>query len=154
MEITLTQGKNAILDYDDWKKLKSFNWFAQKCGSNRYYARRNIKIGDGKQKQINMHHVIMGTPPIGLQIDHINGNPLDNRKCNLRFVTARQNQQNQVRLKTSRFPGVYFYKVTKKWKAQIKINGKRKGLGYYEKEEDAFLAYNRAINDLNEVVIC
>jgi hypothetical protein len=56
MEITLTQGKTAIVDYDDWEALKLFKWFAQKCKSNRYYARRNIKIGDGKQKHINMHH--------------------------------------------------------------------------------------------------
>lgn len=92
-----------------------------------------------------MHAVIAGTPK-GMDTDHINGNGLDNRRCNLRIVTARQNQQNQNIQKSSKYPGVHWQKDARKWRAQIRVNGKQQYLGYYDDEETAGIVYAMACN--------
>ncbi len=76
-----------IFDESDLSKIIETNWFV----SDRGYAIRNRKNG----RQDRMHHLIIGKPPIGLVTDHINRNKLDNRKCNLRFVTQKVNMQNR-----------------------------------------------------------
>ena len=72
-------------------------------------------------------------------VDHINNNPLDNRKCNLRIVTPQQNNMNRKSTKdsSSKYIGVTFDKRNNKWKAFIKINGKSVHLGTYDNELDA-----------------
>ena len=69
-------------------------------------------------------------------IDHINGNPLDNRVANLRITTMQGNTQNQTQAK-----GYYWNKQNKKWHAQIHLNKKTIYLGYYTTEEEARQAY-------------
>lgn len=68
-----------------------------------------------------------------MQVDHVNGNGLDNRICNLRQVTPSQNSQNSRMQKTntSGVPDVCFNKTVGKWQARISVNGKRISLGYY-----------------------
>jgi hypothetical protein len=73
------------------------------------------------------------------RVDHINGIRSDNRIENLRQVTNQQNQWNQTKAK-----GYYWNKPTKKWKAQIYLNGKQIHLGSYDTEEEARVAYLRA----------
>jgi hypothetical protein len=72
-------------------------------------------------------------------IDHINNNPLDNRKCNLRIVTPQQNNMNRKSVKntTSKYIGVSFDKKTNKWKATIRIDCKYIFLGYFDDEIEA-----------------
>jgi len=76
------------------------------------------------------------------QIDHLNGIRDDNRITNLREVSQFCNMQNQKTRSdnTSGFPGVCWRKQRRKWKAQIQIQGKRYGLGYYDTALDAALA--------------
>ena len=76
---------------------------------------------------------------IPIQVDHINGIRHDNRIENLRNVTAQGNQHNRIKAK-----GYTWYKRTKKWKAQIQLNGKQINLGYFESEDDARQAYLEA----------
>lgn len=81
------------------------------------------------------------------QIDHINGNPSDNRICNLRDVTGSVNMQNlrvPRRDGTSGYLGVTWNKQAKKWKAQIRVNGEKKFLGYFLDAKEAFEAYLNA----------
>lgn len=75
----------------------------------------------------------------GLQIDHIDGNRLNNSKENLRIVTPQENHFNRTKAK-----GITFCKANGKWKAQIFVSGKKKYLGYYEDEKDARDAYIKA----------
>lgn len=71
-------------------------------------------------------------------IDHIDQNKTNNHINNLRVVTQSQNKFNTT------YKGYSWFKRSKKWKARIKLNGKEKHLGYFEKEEDARKAYLEA----------
>ena len=88
--------------------------------------------------------------PAGMQIDHINGNGLDNRKVNLRLCNSSQNQRNARKRKsgTSRFKGVDWHKESKKWRARICVNRKRIHIGRYKSEFEAAQAYDKKAIEL------
>jgi hypothetical protein len=97
--INLTRGFRARVDKDDYDRLKWLTWNASVTPAGKAYARS----GDG----VSMHRVIAGTAFIlpsgkisyikrkGIDVDHINGDTLDNRKHNLRICTHRENLQNR-----------------------------------------------------------
>lgn len=70
------------------------------------------------------------------QIDHQDGNKLNNSLDNLRVVTHQQNQWNQTKAK-----GYYFNKASQKWKAQINLNNKNIYLGLFNTESEARVSY-------------
>ncbi len=108
---------------------------------NREYATRTATV-NGKRADVQMHRFILGNE--SEHTDHINHNGLDNRKENLRACTRSQNLGNRLIQKhSSRFKGVSFYRPTGKWAAYIGINKKKQHLGYFQKEEDAALEYDR-----------
>lgn len=85
-------------------------------------------------------------------IDHINGNGLDNRLCNLREITQQQNCQNirtAPKHNTTGFMGVSYYKAGKKYAAHINLDGKKKHLGYFNDPEIAHQAYLTAKRKLH-----
>ncbi len=88
-----------------------------------------------------MHHGYL--PEV---LDHINRDRVDNRTDNLREATASENSQNQSMYKNNKsgFKGVSWFKRDKKWVAQIKIDGKKKHLGYFDCKVEAAIAYNEA----------
>jgi hypothetical protein len=93
-----------------------------------------------------MHSVVAGTPD-GMTTDHINGDGLDNRRCNLRVCTWSQNRRNQTRKMegcTSRFRGVSWDPPNGKWRAAIRVDGGRIALGRFVSEYDAAGAYDAA----------
>lgn len=146
-EIPLNHGAVAIVDDDDYERLKGFTYSINNCGYARRYD-KELSLRRNKVSCILMHRDIMGTPPPGLFVDHINRNRLDNRKCNLRFVTRKQNNANRGKNKnkpsTSRYLGVSYDPKRKKWKAQISHYNKNKFIGRYDTEEQAAVAYNVA----------
>ena len=89
-----------------------------------------------------MHRYLLN-PPRGLTIDHINRNPLDNRKCNLRVCTQFINNQNQSH-NTSGKVGVSYCKRDKMYKSYIKVNGKQISLGMYKDFDNAVNARIKA----------
>jgi hypothetical protein len=144
VEIKLTQNKIAIIDDEDLELVKDYKWCAMKT-RNTYYAIAYIK-GSGKKnsKRMLLHRLVLGANT-GQQIDHINGDGLDCRKENLRFCNYAENQQNQApKIGTSKYKGVHWNKVNKKWLVQIRNNGKREYLGYFKNEIEAAYAYNEA----------
>lgn len=145
-EIPLTQGKVAIVDDEDYEKVDSYSW----CVHGDGYAAR----GYNKNRKViivKMHHEILGKPKNGYVIDHINGNKLDNRKCNLRFVTQQQNTFNSKKkvfsvkgINPSIYKGVAWRNDRNKWTSRITVSGQRMYLGLFLTEQEAALAYNKA----------
>lgn len=142
-KIKLTKGKYALVDNVDFKYLSQFNWFALK-DKNSYYAARSIRQGHKVFKEL-MHRVIMNTPK-NLEVDHKNGNKLDNRRQNLRNCTKMQNIHNRDKSirNTSGYKGVNWHKLSKKWICRITINGDRIYLGSFKNKKDAGTAYKIA----------
>jgi hypothetical protein len=87
------------------------------------------------------------------KIDHINEDPSDNRWSNLRAATQSENMRNITRIKsnTSGFKGVGWSRVSKKWRAYIKVDGVNYHLGLFETKEEASFAYKAAAAKLHGV---
>jgi len=155
MFIKLKNGMKAIIDAEDWDKVKDFTW---NWG-------RGVTAGSGYQpyvgaspsysSQILLHRFIMNTPK-GMHTDHINGNHLDNRKFNLRICTPQQNQFNSKKHKinTSKYKGVSWYKRDSCWRAYLNFNRKQLHLGYFNKELDAVKAYNKKAKEIYKEFAC
>lgn len=93
-----------------------------------------------------IHRLLLGATDPKIQVDHINGNKLDNRKKNLRLATNQQNQYNVGLRKdnTSGYKGVSWYKKGKKWHAAIRNGNKSIHLGYFKTAVEAARAYDKA----------
>jgi hypothetical protein len=82
-------------------------------------------------------------------IDHIDNNKSNNKLTNLQYISHRENCSKDVKNKTSKYRGVHWAKQRNKWRASIKHNGKCIYLGYFLDEYDAYLAYNKYLEDNN-----
>lgn len=130
-KIPLTQSKVAFVDDEDFEYLNQWRW----QNSNGYAKRTQHISGSGKDRireEIRMHRVIMDAPP-DKEVDHINHNPLDNQKSNLRLCTHKENSHNMrpSTRNTSGYRGVYFQKQNKKWVAFINLNNRMRYLGSF-----------------------
>ena len=134
-QIPLSAGKFALVDDEDYESLSQFIW----SFNGREAARRGQgALGEKHGKHIRMHRVLMNAPSDKF-VDHINGNPLDNRKANLRLCTNAENCRNKkldVR-NTSGFRGVSWYPRNGKWISAIKHAGGVKFLGYFDDKMEA-----------------
>jgi len=97
-----------------------------------------------------MHTVVMqlaGHDLTGVTVDHDGRKRLDNTLRNLRLATRRQQNMNRSRQRTntSGFIGVHWHKQNRKWHAQIRVNGRRKHLGYFTDKIEAARARDAAI---------
>lgn len=131
--VTFTMKKNkvCIFDLSDLDLVKKYTWHIGKG-----YACTGTPDG-----RIDMHRLIMDFPK---EVDHINGNRLDNRRKNLRRVTHQQNCWNVKKTRgTSKYLGVSWVKERRKWRAHIRIAPKNLFLGYYTNEEDAAMVRDR-----------
>lgn len=146
--VPLSRGYEAIIDAADVPLVESYNWCAMVDGHT-VYAVRTDYTGP-KQRKVYLHRLIMGEPE-GLQVDHRDGNGLDNRRANLREATPSQNLHNQrlSRANTSGYKGVEWHKAKGKWRARIMINGKQRYLGLFATAEDAYAAYCKASAELH-----
>ncbi len=134
---------HALVDDEDFIELNKHSWHL-----NAGYATRNIRVTPGrkgKHKSLLLHRVIANTPK-DLLTDQINGNKLDNRRCNLRYATKSQNAANTPirKVGVSGYRGVHLHKRTAKWVANIKIDKKTKNLGYYASAREAADIYDKA----------
>lgn len=141
--ISLTRGKQALVDNEDFEELSKYSWQA-----NKFFrvSRRTSGKRCDERHYISMHRYIMGVTDPKVLIDHIDGNTLNNQRSNLRISTNSQNQQNRRKqLKcSSKYKGVSLDKRKEKWSSYIRINKKLKFLGYFHSETEAAQAYNEA----------
>lgn len=147
-EIPLTQGKVAIIDDEDYERVNRLKWWAHlEKGRNRevFYAWSKIN-----RKTVKMHRFLTNAPD-EMEVDHWNGDGLDNRRVNLRVCTKTQNQHNRGRTvrNKSGYKGVHWHKPTKKWMAQIQVSGKKMNLGYFHDIIEAALAYDAAAREFH-----
>ena len=158
MIIHLNKGYNTIIDDEDYEKIEHISWSVDTYHINKMYV-----VGRLGNKKVRLHRFLMnlgiGDPR---QVDHINGNKLDNRKCNLRICTSQQNTMNCKRYKnnTSGYKGVTWEKESNKWLAYIYFNKKQIKLGRFNNVIDAAISYNQAalkyfgeFAKLNEVLV-
>jgi len=140
--IPLTQGHVAIVDQEDAAEILRHRWCIQKSGK-KLYARRGTRKGGGYHN-VYMHRAIFDCPQ-DKEIDHINGDTLDNRRANLRAATTQENARNRAPRSDSRsgYKGVR-YAPTKPWVAIIVIDGERHTLGRFNTAEEAARAYDVA----------
>ena len=147
-EIPLTRGQVAIVDAADYGWLTAFNWCATRNRPDGvWYATRRMVMSEPgytrPPKQHLMHREIMGFPLA--EVDHRNGNDLDNRRENLRDATHAQNLMNRRSGHgLSRFIGVSMDRRRGIWRANIRVGGKQKCLGRFDTETDAALARDEA----------
>lgn len=140
--ITLRDGQVALIDSDDYELVASRKWVLSRKG----YAIHNTSI-DGKSRCVWMHRLINNTPS-GFATDHINGDKLDNRRCNLRTASAALNALNrkQATPRTkSGIVGVSWHSGQRKWNARIGINGRVVNLGSFETAEGAAAVRQEAL---------
>ena len=146
-EIELTRGQVTLVDDEDFERVTAQgSW----CAS--WYPKREVyaAIGSVDGELTLLHRFILTVPP-GLEIDHKNLNPLDNRRCNLRFCTRAQNSMNRRKQRgvySSKYKGVSRSPGRTKWTAYIGWNGKKNHLGQFDTEEEAASAYNDMANEL------
>lgn len=142
-KIKLTQNKVTLVSNCDFQSLNIHKWSANKIGNTFYVVRSDRS--SGKVKTILMHRVILGAAK-EMEVDHLDGDGLNNQRENLRCCTHSQNLKNRKKHKNniSGFKGVSFYTRTKQWVAFIGVDNKNIGLGYFKTKEEAYEAYCKA----------
>jgi hypothetical protein len=140
-------GREAIVDDEDYDLVRQYFWGAlKKTARSGYYACHapGPRRGPNAPKHnLMMHRLIMGVDDPRIEVDHRNGDGLDNRRANLRTCTHAQNTANQRKSQrplTSRYKGVC--RADGKWLAQIGCAGRNYRIGSFAVEEDAARAYD------------
>jgi hypothetical protein len=135
----------ALIDADDYDRVSRMRWYPQPRNGGIYAMATSLYYIPKHHKCL--HAFIMKAEP-GQIIDHINGDTLDNRKANLRFVSAAENARNARRPtfvgKTSKFKGVYWLEGRQRWMATITCDGVQSSLGVFSDEAEAARAYDEA----------
>lgn len=156
--IPLTNGQSTIVDDEDYSTLSQHIWTCSNGYPITTWHYEHPILGRIRTV-MSMHRILMQClPNDGKMIDHINRNPLDNRKNNLRFVDRSTNIKNsdyydnglaykrQPPQKISQFHGVNFQKGrSAPWRVFIPANGKRRLLGSFHSERDAAIAWNAEV---------
>lgn len=144
--IQLNHGKAAIVDDDLYDELSSYRW--------KYRRHRTRPEKDGyvycysSSRTVYMHRFVMEEP--AGRVDHRNGDPLDNRRSNLRLASQTQNLGNAA-LSTrnkSGYKGVSLEKRTQKWRATIRFKHKHYELGLFDDPLEAARRYDQAALEL------
>ena len=159
-QITLACGNSILVDDGDVSLVERYKWrLREGSGKNKSYVTRGGRNADGKLSTIYLHREIMAALP-GDVVDHINGDTLDMRRCNLRTTTDAGNAINQRKKSrnnkglavSSRFKGVSIDRRSQKrpWQVKIRIPGShRKHLGCFASEIEAAFAYDMASLDVH-----
>ena len=162
MELQLTTGGIAIINDDDFERelfvefRNGFVWRGTISGrpwwaaekSHTSYAISRVQV-DCKQYELRLHRLVLCARK-GDVVDHVNGNGLDCRRLNLRFVSTHGNAHNTIaqRGSSSRFKGVSFHKQSGRWSAQIRHERRKIHLGLYATEAEAAAVYDMKAREL------
>jgi HNH endonuclease len=140
-------GRSALVDDDDYELVSGgYTWHlaARRAGGSTVDYAIAYRPGSGHRGKMILMHVLI-TGRIGT--DHVNGDGLDNRRENLRPATRAQNAANSRKAAgcSSAFKGVCLTRWG--WQAYIKVDGKRRHLGYFTGEIEAAKTYDAAARE-------
>lgn len=148
MKILLTRNKSTFVSQVDYHFLRQWKWSALKT-RKRWYA---VRMEDGIY--VYMHRLIAERCGLDMsrQIDHKDGDGLNNKRSNLRSASHAQNLQNRGKPNnnTSGIKGVHWDQSRSKWRVEIQAFGKRKFLGRFVSKRAAIQAYRNAAKDLHK----
>jgi len=146
-ELPLSKGQVALVDREDFAVVSRWKWSARAARSRtgKFYVVRTFSE-NGRASTLLLHRFLL-RPPEGVLVDHINGDPLDNRRANLRLCSRQENRWNCGCMR----PGKKFLGVTHRplnalrpYYADIKIDGCGIHLGAFATAEEAARAYDAA----------
>lgn len=143
VECVLPDGNSFLFDYDDLPLVLPYKWTHM---ANGYFR---ASLGSRKKGHILLHRLLMNAPN-GMVVDHINGDPSDCRKANMRLCTAAENSRN-ARINKNNLcgkKGVYFDKRRGRWSSRI-FKERQYALGAYDTPEEAATAYDSAAEILH-----
>jgi hypothetical protein len=130
-EIPLTKNKVALVDDLDYEELSKYYWHAGPGHRNTFYVRRGVwNAKTKKMETIRLHRQLLGCKS-GEIVDHIDGNPLNNQRTNLRIVSNKENSQNLHYETSTNLRGISWYGHRNKWRVYIREGRHQKHLGYY-----------------------
>ncbi len=146
-EIPLSRGKVTLVDDADYEELEAHRWLANGPHSNgKFYAVRYERVG-GSRATIYMHRQIM-QPGVGRVVDHINGDPLDNRRANLRISSQAFNTVNRDGvLSATGYRGVFIDWGRRCFIAALSIEGLHVNIGRCASAREAAEAYDAAARE-------
>lgn len=149
--LVLPCGRVALIDAADELLVANHGWCSHKRGGAEKNEERRYVHAKINGVNVSLHRFLMN-PPSHLEVDHIDGDGLNNCRSNLRVVTHRENMANQGKRFgefSSRFVGVHWHAQRRKWNAMIRREGKRIHLGLFTNEEDAAMAYDTAVLEMS-----
>lgn len=147
--VPLSKGYEAIIDAKDAKLVSWWSWYANEKPRTVYAV---AKIPKSSGSSVLKMHRLLTNAPEGMDVDHINGNDLDNRRSNLRVVTRAENRANSKgrRDSASGLKGTTFIKAKNRWRATITVRGVLHHLGSgFKTAQEAHEAYLAAAKRLN-----
>lgn len=139
--IFLHGGLSLWVSHEDYDRAAQHSWRVDDRG----YVARTYRENT-KSKRVRLHRFVLGllknSPESRTEVDHINGNKLDNRRCNLRICTSRQNRHNMKigKRNASGYKGVSQSGL--KWQVRIVCDGKHFFGGVHQNKEVAARAYD------------
>ena len=130
---------HALVSPEDYERVSCHPWYL----GAKYVQRVPWQPKGISRTTILLHRFVLSALS-GKHVDHINGNPLDNRQENLRFATSAQNQRNRrmITTNTSGYKGVIWDRNRHKWSARVKLSSKTFYGGLYDSIVDAARAYD------------
>lgn len=151
---------NQYILYEDYAEIIIFNKYGEEltrsqididdieiCKQYKWYLSRD-RLKSPYPTIIQLHRLVMGVlnKDKNIKIDHIDRNPLNNRKNNLRTCTQLKNSQNKNKQTNniSGFIGVCYTNRNNRWRAFITVNKKQIHIGYFKNKEDAIIARLKA----------
>lgn len=146
-QIKLTQGRFSLIDDEDFEKVSKYKWNVSFNKRNNSFRPSTTIILNNKKYTLLLSRFIMNCPK-GMVVDHINHNTLDNRRCNLRICTFKENIYNLKLRKSSKYgyKGISFKK--NRWIVQLKKDKKYIYGGSFKDKIEAAKTYDEKAKEL------